>query len=95
MHDLNGFQRDILYAVPGLEEPSGLEVIEAIEESYETEITSSRFYVNVQPLEDMGLVGDSSREGSRDNSYFLTDRGRRELQARREWEDEFLENCTL
>ncbi|WP_435096906.1 PadR family transcriptional regulator [Halarchaeum sp. P4] len=90
MHDLIGFQRDLLYVVHGLEEPNGLEVKEELEEYYESEIHHGRLYPNLDTLCEKGLV-DKGQIDERTNYYTLTRRGRREVQARREWENEHLE----
>ncbi|WP_134672322.1 hypothetical protein [Halorussus marinus] len=61
MHDLTGFQRDILYVIAGLDEPHGLAVKAELDK--------------------------------RTNLYSLTQRGSREIEARREWEDEYIESA--
>lgn len=43
MHDLTGFQRDLLYAIAGLDEPHGLAVKDELENYYESEIHPSVF----------------------------------------------------
>ncbi len=35
MHDITGFQRDILYVIAGLEEPHGLAVQSELDDYYE------------------------------------------------------------
>ena len=89
MHDLTGFQRDLLYTIAGLDEPHGLAIKEELEDYYETEIHHGRLYPNLDALVDKGLVekGDKDR---RMNYYTLTRRGRGELEDRREWEDQYV-----
>ncbi|MFC7046366.1 PadR family transcriptional regulator [Halobacteriaceae archaeon GCM10025711] len=89
MHDLTGFQRDLLYVIAGLEEPHGLAIKEELEEYYESEIHHGRLYPNLDTLVDKGLVEKGQRD-QRTNYYKLTRRGRRELDARQEWEDQYL-----
>lgn len=89
MHDLTGFQRDLLIVIIGLEKPHGLALKAELEEYYEKEIHHGRLYPNLDTLVDKGLVEKSQRD-RRTNSYALTDRGKRELQARREWEDQYV-----
>ena len=89
MDDLTGFQRDLLYAIGGIEDPAGLRIKDAIDEYYETEIHHGRLYPNLDTLVDKGLVKKGEQD-RRTNKYDLTDRGRREVQARREWEDQYL-----
>lgn len=89
MDDLTGFQRDLLYAIAGLDEPHGLAVRDVLEEYYEIEIQHGRLYPNLDTLADKGLVKKGKIDDGT-NKYGLTERGRRELQARREWEDQYL-----
>jgi DNA-binding PadR family transcriptional regulator len=91
MYDLTGFQRDLLYTIAGLEDPHGLAVKENLEEYYESEIHHGRLYPNLDTLVDKGLV-EKGEKDRRTNVYRLTRRGRREIQDRREWENEYLEN---
>ena len=87
MHDLTGFQRDLLYVVSGLSEPHGLAIKDELEDYYESEIHHGRLYPNLDTLVEKGLV-EKGQKDRRTNVYELTRRGHRELDARREWEDE-------
>lgn len=89
MHDLTGFQRDLLYVIADLEEPKGLAIKDELEQYYGTEINHGRLYPNLDSLVEMGLV-EKGQIDDRTNSYTLTGRGEREIQARRMWEDEHL-----
>lgn len=42
MHDLTGFQRDLLYVVAGLDEPKGLAVKAELDDYYGTDINHGR-----------------------------------------------------
>jgi DNA-binding PadR family transcriptional regulator len=90
MHDLTGFQRDLLYVIAGRERPHGLAIKEELEDYYEKEIHHGRLYPNLDTLVEKGLVekGDKDR---RTNFYTLTRRGRREIEDRRNWESEYVE----
>ncbi|QLC35675.1 PadR family transcriptional regulator (plasmid) [Halarchaeum sp. CBA1220] len=90
MHDLTGFQRDLLFVIAGLEEPNGLEIKEELETYYETEVHHGRLYPNLDTLVEKGLV-EKGTVDKRTNSYTLTRRGRRELEARREWENQYVD----
>ncbi len=90
MYDLTGFQRDLLYVIAGEDEPHGLAIKEELEEYYEKEIHHGRLYPNLDELVDKGLVEKGSRD-RRTNVYTATRRGRRELEARRDWEDQYIE----
>ena len=89
MYDLTGFQRDLLYVIAGKDEPHGLALKNDLEEYYETEIHHGRLYPNLDTLVDKGLV-EKGEIDRRTNSYSLTRRGRREIQARREWERNYI-----
>ena len=89
MFDLTGFQRDLLYVVAGLDEPHGLAVKEELEDYYEKEIHHGRLYPNLDTLVEKGLV-EKGEKDRRTNVYKATKRGHREIDARREWEDQFV-----
>jgi DNA-binding PadR family transcriptional regulator len=89
MHDLTGFQRDLLFTIAGQDEPHGLAIKEELEEYYEKEIHHGRLYPNLDTLVDKGLV-EKGELDRRTNFYALTSRGRRELDARREWETQYV-----
>ena len=88
MYDLTGFQRDLLYVISGLDDPHGLAIKDELENYYETEIHHGRLYPNLDTLVDKGLV-EKGELDRRTNFYTLTQRGRRELTARREWEQQY------
>ena len=90
MYDLTGFQRDILYVLGGLDEPKGLAIKDELDAYYSGDINHGRLYPNLDALVEKGLV-DKGRIDDRTNSYSLTDRGHREIEARREWESAYLE----
>ncbi len=90
MYDLTGFQRDLLYAIAGQDEPHGLAVKDELEEYYESEIHHGRLYPNLDTLVDKGLV-EKGQIDKRTNYYKITQRGRREIDARREWESQYVE----
>ena len=85
MHDLTGFQRDLLLVVAGLDEPKGLDVNDELERYYGTEIRHGRLYPNLDTLVNKGLV-KKGKHDLRTNKYILTDRGEREIEARLNWE---------
>jgi DNA-binding PadR family transcriptional regulator len=85
MDDLTGFQRDLLYVIAGLKQPYGLAIKDEIEVYYEKEVYHGRLYPNLDTLVDKGLVSKGTRD-DRTNEYTLTRRGRREIEARRDWE---------
>jgi len=91
MYDLTGFQRDLLIVTAGIEEPHGLAIKEELEEYYEKEIHHGRLYPNLDTIVDKGLV-EKGEKDRRTNVYKLTRRGKREIEARHEWENQYVEN---
>ncbi|MFB6298730.1 MAG: PadR family transcriptional regulator [Halobacteriales archaeon] len=94
MHDLTAFQRDLLYAIAGENSPHGLAIKETLEAYYDEEIHHGRLYPNLDQLVVKGLVTKEQQDG-RTNRYALTDRGRREINARREWEERYLKEASI
>ena len=90
MHDLTGFQRDILYVIAGRDRPKGLTVKDDLDGYYGSEINHGRLYPNLDVLVDEGLL-EKGKHDERTNYYALTDDGRRELNDRREWEAQYVD----
>jgi len=90
MYDLTGFQRDLLYVIAGKDKPHGLAIKEELEQYYESEIHHGRLYPNLDELVEKGLV-EKGELDRRTNYYSLTRRGRREIDARRDWESGYVE----
>jgi PadR family transcriptional regulator PadR len=93
MDDLTAFQRDVLFVIAGMEGdpyPHGLSIKETLEQHYSDEVNHGRLYPNLDELAEIGLVEKDTLD-KRTNSYALTDRGWQEIDARREWEEQFLE----
>jgi PadR family transcriptional regulator, regulatory protein PadR len=89
MYDLTAFQRDLLYVVVGLDEPHGLAIKEELEDYYEKEVHHGRLYPNLDTIVEKGLI-DKGQLDRRTNVYSLTQRGQRELDARHDWEDQYV-----
>ncbi|WP_276271692.1 PadR family transcriptional regulator [Haloarcula litorea] len=89
MYDLTGFQRDLLYVIAGLDEPHGLAIKEELEDYYESDVNHGRLYPNLDTLVEKGLV-EKGQLDRRTNVYTLTGRGRRELDARQDWESQYV-----
>ena len=85
---MTGFQRDLLYVAAGKDEPHGLALKDELEQYYEGEIHHGRLYPNLDELVDKGLL-EKGKIDNRTNYYQVTQRGRREIEARREWEDQY------
>ena len=89
MHDLTGFQRDLLYVIAGLDEPHGLAIKDDLQDYYEKEIHHGRLYPNLDTLVEKGLV-EKGQLDRRTNYYTVTRRGNREIDARSDWEEQYL-----
>ena len=85
MYDLTHFQRDLLYVIAGKDKPHGLAIKDELEEYYEGEIHHGRLYPNLDELVEKG------QRDRRTNFYSLTSRGQREIEARRDWEQQYVE----
>ena len=92
MYDLTGFQRDLLYVIAGLDDPHGLAIKDELEDYYEKEIHHGRLYPNLDTLVERGLV-EKGEKDRRTNVYTLRRRGHREIEARREREQQYLETA--
>ena len=90
VHDQTGFQRDVLYVVAGLDNPKGLAIKDELDEYYGSEINHGRLYPNLDTLVDKGLI-EKGQKDDRTNEYSITQRGSRELEARREWDSQYVE----
>lgn len=90
LHELTGFQRDLCYVIAGLNNPHGLAVMAELEDYYAGPIHHGRLYPNLDALVDAGFVAKRAKD-QRTNAYSLTPAGRRALERRRDWEDDYLE----
>ncbi|WP_306060371.1 helix-turn-helix transcriptional regulator [Natronococcus wangiae] len=90
MYDLTGFQRDLLYTVAGLDSPHGLAIKDDLEDYYENEIYHGRLYPNLDTLVDKGLI-EKGKIDRRTNEYSVTRRGEREIETRRNWEQQYMD----
>lgn len=85
MHDLTGFQRDILFVIASLDEPHGLAIKDELQKYYEENVRHGRLYPNLDKLVDARLI-KKGQQDRRTNEYSLRPRGKREIVARMEWE---------
>ncbi|WP_252699678.1 PadR family transcriptional regulator [Natronosalvus vescus] len=91
MHDLTGFQRDLLYVIAGAERPSGQQVKEEVEQYYSGDINHGRLYPNLDTLVNKELV-EKGELDRRTNYYALADAGTQRIQDRREWEAQYVDS---
>jgi DNA-binding PadR family transcriptional regulator len=89
MHDLTGFQRDLLYVICGFDKPSGQTIKEDLEQYYQDEINHGRLYPNLDALVMKSFV-DKGQLDRRTNYYAITEKGEQLLSDRRDWENEYV-----
>lgn len=90
IHELRGFQRDLLFVISGLTDPNGQEIRAEMERSLAEDVQHGRMYSNLNDLVEMGFV-EKGRQNGRTNRYTLTDRGRDVIESRHEWERRYLD----
>ena len=90
MFELTAFQRDLLYTIGSDDGQHGLAIKDKMETYYEAEINHGRLYPNLDALIQKGLIEKSKQDG-RTNAYDLTARGTREIEARMEWEQQYVD----
>ena len=87
MHELTGFQRDLLYVIAGLDSPKGLAIKDKLDEYYSSEINHGRLYPNLDELVEKGYV-EKGHLDDRTNAYTITESGKNLVVERRQWEDQ-------
>jgi DNA-binding PadR family transcriptional regulator len=90
LFQLTGFQRDLMYVIAALSQPSGQTIKERLEDELGVETTHGRLYPNLDTLVNEGFVERGSLD-RRTNYYVLSDAGRQALLERREWETRFFD----
>lgn len=89
MNNLTGFQRDLLHLVAGLDDPNILTIKESLEEYYVKDVRHDRLYPNLSTLVESGLI-TRNRTAKDDIYYKTTEKGQRDIRARRAWENKHL-----
>ncbi|MCU4742745.1 PadR family transcriptional regulator [Halobacteria archaeon AArc-m2/3/4] len=89
MHDLTGFQRDLMFVIAGMESPNGQEIKQELENSQGREILHGRLYANLDTLVEEGFVTKGELDG-RTNRYSISERGRHAIAARYDWQTEYV-----
>jgi len=77
-----------------LDRPPGVDIAEELEGYYDREIHHGRLYPNLDTLVGKGLIDQGERD-RRTNYHTLSRRGRRELESRREWEREQVDDAEV
>lgn len=73
--DLNAFQRDMLFVLASIDDPTGVNVGDALEAMYRKPINHGQLYPSLDELHEMGLIDKVARD-KRTNEYRITRRGR-------------------
>lgn len=89
VHDLTGFQRDLLFVIAGLDEPNGQEIGAELEASQGREVLHGRLYGNLDTLVEEELITKGERDG-RTNHYTTTEAGEAAIAERYEWQAEYV-----
>lgn len=84
MRNLTDIQRDLLSALGGVEELHDRALENELEDNYRTEAHQGQLAPHLEALVNEGLI-EKRENDQRTKRYTLTCRGRRELQANREW----------
>lgn len=90
MHDLTGFQRDLLYVINGFDQPSGQSIKDELQATYQTEINHGRLYPNLDTVVNKELV-EKGELDRRTNYYAITETGEQAIYERRKWEDQYID----
>jgi len=94
MYELTGFQRDILYCIAPLDDPTGIEIKQEVTQYIGEEVNHGRLYPNLDELADKNLINKAAKN-NRANVYQLTESGVNLIQNRRKWENLKLEHLGL
>ena len=94
MHKLTSFQRDLLYCVAALDDPSGLEIGRELSEYSSTEVNHGRLYPNLNDLIREGLLSKEQKDG-RTNLYALTPLGIELIEERQQWQADKLRKAGI
>lgn len=85
MHELTGFQRDLLFVLSGIGTSNGQQLKRELQRTLDQSVLSGRIYSNLETLVEGGYVLKSERDG-RTNEYRLSSRGKEVIRGRFEWQ---------
>ena len=90
MNNLTALQRDLLYLISGLDNPDTQALRASLEEYYVEDMRQDRLYPNMNTLVEKGLI-TKKQQGTYQDCYRITRRGRQEIKDHREWEHKHYE----
>lgn len=91
LFELTAFQRDILFIIARLDQPSGQDIKAQFEDETSIEVNRGNVYPNLDTLVEINLIEKDPLD-RRANCYSLTEEGISCLKQRHEWEQEQLSN---
>jgi DNA-binding PadR family transcriptional regulator len=94
VHQLTGFQRDLLYCAASLDDPYGLEIGREVEQYSSLELNNGRLYQNLNTLAERGLI-KKKRKNDRTILYMITSEAEKIIENRQKWEDRKLEEAGI
>jgi|APHM01.1.fsa_nt_gi Predicted transcriptional regulators len=90
MRQLSAIQRDLLYALVGLKQPSGQELRTELEHHYGERVANGTLYSGLKQLVNAGLVQKQPRNGSdRSFVYTVTEAGKQRVDSHIQWASQF------
>lgn len=87
--ELTGFQRDLLFVVSALEEPSGQEIRAELERTQDRNVQPGQLYRNLDQLVDRSLIRKRDTAG-RANHYTITEKGETVVSDLHDWRQRHL-----
>lgn len=94
MHQLTGFQRDLLYCAASLDDPYGLEIGREVEEYSSLELNNGRLYQNLNALAEKGLIKKKHKD-DRTILYIVTSEAEKIIENRQKWEGKKLKKAGI
>lgn len=82
--DLNAFERDTLFVIASIEDPTGVNIGNALEVMYRKPINHGQLYPGLDELHEMGLIDKVPRD-KRTNEYNITRRGQYVIEEYRDF----------
>lgn len=94
MHQLTGFQRDLLYCAASLDDPYGLEIGREVERYSSLDLNNGRLYQNLNTLAEKGLINKKQKD-DRTILYMISSEAEKIIEKRQKWEDKKLEEAEI
>jgi len=94
MHQLTGFQRDLLYCAASLDDPYGLEIGREVEQYSSLNLNNGRLYQNLNTLAEKGLINKKQKD-DRTILYMITPDAKEIIENRQKWENRKLEEAEI